>query len=69
MSSSNSRTVKSFASPPNQRFRLLTAREKPARCEWFDCSKPATGLVDLKVYCSAHFFSAVSQHWRAEPGA
>jgi len=46
-----------------QPVRLLTAFEKPQRCDWPECSKPATGVDERKVYCSKHFFAVVSKHW------
>jgi len=46
-----------------QPVRLLTAYEKPQRCEWPQCSKPATGADARKVYCATHFFAVVSKHW------
>jgi len=46
-----------------QPVRLLTAYEKPQRCEWPQCSKPATGADEHKVYCPTHFFAVVSKHW------
>jgi hypothetical protein len=48
----------------NQKVRLLTAYEKSRLCDWPDCSKPATGADEQEVYCSAHFFAAVSKRWR-----
>jgi len=46
-----------------QPVRLLTAHEKPQRCDWPKCAKPATGADEHKVYCSSHFFAVVSKHW------
>ena len=46
-----------------QPVRLLTAYEKPQHCEWPQCSKPATGADERKVYCATHFFAVVSKHW------
>lgn len=46
-----------------QPVRLLAAHEKPQRCNWPTCAKPATGADEHKVYCSTHFFAAVSKHW------
>jgi hypothetical protein len=61
-------------SSPNLRFggrnlssrqpvRLLTAHEKPQRCDWPSCTKAATGANEHKVYCPSHFFAVVSKHW------
>ena len=46
-----------------QPVRLLAAYEKPQRCNWPTCAKPDTGADEHKVYCSTHFFAAVSKHW------
>ena len=49
--------------PSRQPVRLLTAYEKPQRCSWPSCDKPATGVDAQKVYCSTHFYAVVSKQW------
>jgi len=46
-----------------QPVRLLTAHEKPQRCNWPSCAKPATGTDAQKVYCPTHFYTVVSKQW------
>jgi hypothetical protein len=58
----SNRTVGRLTSA-RQPVRLLTAFEKPQRCEWPECSKPATGVDKQKVYCAKHFFAVVSKYW------
>ncbi|MBM4257173.1 MAG: hypothetical protein FJ147_14895 [Deltaproteobacteria bacterium] len=63
MPSQNSPRFGGRSTSPRQPVRLLTAYEKPQRCEWPDCGKPATGANERRVYCPTHFFAAVSKHW------